>query len=141
MRTLGGKDGQMSEALTRQLIAAYFDAFNAGDHEAMLACLADDVAHDLDEGGREIGKDKFRWSLAMRARQFRETVSDVAVMVAEGGIRAAAEFTLHGVDLLARREMPEVSGGSRSLSAGIFFEVDDGLFSRVSEYRARPAAG
>ena len=31
---------------TAKLIRAYYDAFNAGDSEAMLSMLADDVIHD-----------------------------------------------------------------------------------------------
>lgn len=125
----------MSETSARQLIETYLDAFNAGDHEAMLACVADDVAHDPSEGGREIGKDKFRWSLGMHARHFRETVSDVAIMVAEGGGRAAAEFTLRGAYVSTREGLPEANGQSYSVLAGIFFEIDGGVFSRVTEYR------
>lgn len=125
----------MSEASARQLIETYLGAFNAGDHEAMLACLADDVAHDTGEGGRDIGKDKFRWSLGMQARHFRETASDIVIMVAEGGGRAAAEFTLRGTYVSTRTGLPAASGQSYALLAGIFFEIDDGALSRVTEYR------
>lgn len=125
----------MSKASTRQLIETYLRAFNAGDHETMLACLADNVAHDMSESGREIGKDKFRWSLGMQTRYFRETASDIAIMVAEDGGRAAAEFTLRGTYVSTRAGLPAASGQSYSLLAGIFFEIDDGLFSRVTEYR------
>ncbi|HWK63529.1 MAG TPA: ketosteroid isomerase-related protein [Rhizobiaceae bacterium] len=125
----------MSEASARQLIETYLEAFNAGDREAMLACIADDVAYDPSEGGREIGKDRFRWSLGMEARHFRETVSDVAIMVAEGGGRAAAEFTLRGTYLSTRAGLPAASGQSYSVLGGIFFEIDGGVFSRVTEYR------
>ncbi|MCA8081989.1 nuclear transport factor 2 family protein [Burkholderia cepacia] len=37
------------------LITAYYDAFNRGDREAMLSMLTDDVAHDLNQGAREVG--------------------------------------------------------------------------------------
>ena len=42
---------------TSNLIAAYYDAFNRGDREAMLSMLTDDVAHDLNQGARETGRD------------------------------------------------------------------------------------
>ncbi|MEI7987265.1 MAG: nuclear transport factor 2 family protein, partial [Armatimonadota bacterium] len=45
---------------TEALMRAYFDAFNRHDLEGMLATLADDVAHDINEGGREIGIDAYR---------------------------------------------------------------------------------
>ena len=37
-------------------IAAYFTAFNAGDTDAMLACLAEDIAHHVNEGNIRTGK-------------------------------------------------------------------------------------
>lgn len=37
-------------------VEAYFAAFNAGDIEAMLACVAEDVAHHVNEGQVRRGK-------------------------------------------------------------------------------------
>jgi len=124
----------MSEADTLALIRRYIDAFNAGDRDAMLACLSDDVAHDINQGERQIGKDKFRWFLGMMDRHYRERLEDVAVMVGEGGGRAAAEFTVRGTYLATAEGLPEANGQTYSLPAGIFFEVDDGLISRVTTY-------
>ena len=124
----------MTEAETRDLIRRYLDAFNAGDSETMLECLDDDVVHDINQGGREIGKEKFRWFNASMARHYRERLDDIAVMVAEGGVRAAAEFTVRGTYLATAEGLPPASGQTYSLPAGIFFEVDDGLISRVSTY-------
>ena len=45
---------------TAALIGAYYAAFNAMDVEAILACLDDDVAHDINQGDREVGKAAFR---------------------------------------------------------------------------------
>lgn len=124
----------MSEAETVKLIERYIDAFNAADSEAMLACLHEDVAHDINEGGREIGKDTFRWFLGMMARHYRERLTDVAIMVGQGGGRAAAEFTVHGTYLATAEGLPEATGQNYVLPAGIFFEIDDGLISRVTTY-------
>jgi steroid delta-isomerase-like uncharacterized protein len=116
------------------LIRRYIDAFNAGDRDAMLACLSDDVAHDINEGERQIGKEKFRWFLGMMDRHYRERLEDVVVMAGQGGGRAAAEFTVHGTYLATAEGLPEAKGQRYSLPAGIFFEVDDGLISRVTTY-------
>jgi ketosteroid isomerase-like protein len=43
--------------LSEALIRAYYYAFNRGDREAMLSLLTDDVAHDINQGGRETGKE------------------------------------------------------------------------------------
>jgi steroid delta-isomerase-like uncharacterized protein len=84
----------MSEAATIMLIRRYIDAFNAGDRDAMLACLSDDVAHDINEGERQIGKEKFRWFLGMMDRHYRERLEDVVVMArAAGGLRPSSPFT------------------------------------------------
>ena len=124
----------MSEAETIALIRRYIDAFNAGDRDAMLACLADDVAHDINEGERQIGRDKFRWFLGMMDRHYRERLEDVVVMAGQGGGRGAAEFTVHGTYLATAEGLPAANGQTYALPAGIFFEVDDGLISRVTTY-------
>lgn len=124
----------MSETETVALVERYIAAFNAGDSEGMLACLSEDVVHDINQGGREIGKDKFRWFNGMMKKHYREQLADVAVMVARGGGRAAAEFTVHGTYLATAEGLPEANGQTYSLPAGIFFDVDDGLISRVTTY-------
>ena len=124
----------MSEAETRALIVRFLDAFNAGDRDAMLACLADDVTHDINQGGREIGREKFRWFVAERARHFDERAGDVLVMVDEGGGRAAAEFTLRGSYTASAEGLPEASGQHYSVAAGAFFEIDGRLISRFTPY-------
>ena len=49
----------MSHAQTKDLIAAYYDAFNRGDTEAMEAMLHDDFEHHVNEGGIRRGKQGF----------------------------------------------------------------------------------
>ena len=124
----------MSGTGTTALIERYFAAFNAGDTDGVLACLDEDVAHDINQGGREIGRDKFRWFMGMMARHYREEMSDIVIMTDEAGGRAAAEFTLRGSYLSTVEGLPEAAGQNYSLRAGAFFEVDDGLISRVSTH-------
>ena len=124
----------MSQDETRALIKRYFAAFNASDYDAMEALLHDDVAHDINQGEREIGHDAFRRFNAQMARHYRETLRDIEIMVAESGIRAAAEFTVDGQYIATADGLPPASGQSYSLPAGIFFEVDDGRISRVSTH-------
>lgn len=124
----------MAEQETERLIRAYLDAFNASDSEAMLALLVEDVIHDINQGGREIGREKFRWFNAEMARHYAKELSDIAIMVAPGGGRAAAEFTVRGTYLQTAEGLPPANGQRYSLSAGIFFEIDDGLISRVTTY-------
>ena len=123
----------MSESDTRKLIERGLAAFNAGDHDGLIACLSEDVAVDLIGEEREIGRDKARWRLAALARHFRAEIADIAIMTAPGGLRAAAEFTVRGTYLAALEGFAPASGQAFRLPAGLFFDVDDeGLISRVT---------
>ena len=122
----------MSRDDTIALIRRYLEAFNAKDSDGMLDCLTDDVIHDINQGGREIGKEKFRWFNAKMSRHYDEELGDIAIMVDEHGGRAAAEFTVRGTYLSTDEGLPEANGQSYSLPAGIFFEIDDTLISRVT---------
>ncbi|MCU0831735.1 MAG: nuclear transport factor 2 family protein [Rhizobiaceae bacterium] len=124
----------MSRAATESLIHAYLDAFNAGDSDAMLSLMDDDIAHDINQGGREIGVEKFRWFNAVMKAHYRETLQDIVVMSSPDGMRAAAEFTVKGEYLSTADGLPEANGQRYSLPAGIFFEIDDGRITRVTTH-------
>lgn len=124
---------------TRALIMRFLKAFNEGDSAAMLACLADDVIHDINQGDREIGKEKFRWFVATRNRHFRESVGDIVVMTDEDGMHAATEFTLRGAYLSSVEGLPQATGQHYAIAAGSFFDVDDGRIARMSVHFNRTA--
>lgn len=119
---------------TRDLIEHYYDAFNRGDGAAMLACLGEDVVHDINQGERQEGKAAFAAFLAHMDRCYRERLSDIAIMVDDSGARAAAEFVVHGEYLATDEGLPDATGQRYVLPAGTFFEVRDGLIRRVSVY-------
>jgi steroid delta-isomerase-like uncharacterized protein len=120
--------------MSTELVCAYYDAFNRGDREGMLALLADHVAHDVNQGGREVGKDAFRRFLARMDRCYREEVTDILVMASPDGLRAAAEFTVHGTYLAADEGLPPARGQTYRLPAGAFFDVHGGHIARVTTY-------
>ncbi|GGC00187.1 hypothetical protein GCM10011494_18450 [Novosphingobium endophyticum] len=124
----------MSRQQTLDLIRRYYAAFNAGDGQGMLDCLAEHVAHDINQGGRHDGKDAFRAFLGHMARCYRERLDDVVVMASEDGARAAAEFVVHGEYLATDEGLPEAHGQKYILPAGAFFDVVDGRIARVSVY-------
>ncbi|HWL81421.1 MAG TPA: nuclear transport factor 2 family protein [Roseomonas sp.] len=119
---------------TETLIRSYYDAFNAGDVEAMLALLSEDVAHDINQGGREIGIPAFRAFMARMNTHYREQLRDIVVLTEPAGQRAAAEFTVHGTYLATDEGLPEARGQTYTLPAGAFFEVRDGRIARVSNF-------
>lgn len=120
----------MSEALVRR----YYDAFNAGDWEGMLGCLAEDVAHDINQGRRETGIEAFRAFLGRMERNYRERVEDLVVMATPDGHRASAEFTIHGTYLASDSGLPRAEGQNYVLPVGAFFAIRDGRISRVTNY-------
>lgn len=116
------------------LIGAYYAAFNAMDVEAILACLDDNVAHDINQGDRETGKLAFRAFLGRMDHAYSEQLRDIVIMTSEDGRRAAAEFIVDGIYKVADEGFPAAHGQSYSLSAGGFFEIADGKITRVSVY-------
>jgi steroid delta-isomerase-like uncharacterized protein len=119
---------------TAALVRRYYDAFNAGDGEAMLACLTDDVIHDINQGERRTGKEKFRAFNARMAHHYREQLENIAVMVSKDGTRAAAEFNVNGTYLATDSGLPEAKGQTYVLPAGTFFAIRDGKIARVTTY-------
>jgi steroid delta-isomerase-like uncharacterized protein len=119
---------------TMALIARYYAAFNAMDIEAILACLTDDVAHDINQGERETGKDAFRAFLGRMDHAYSEQLRDIIIMTSTDGARAAAEFMVHGVYKVADEGFPPAHGQSYVLPAGGFFDIKDGKIARVSVY-------
>ena len=116
------------------LIGAYYKCFNAGDRPGMLALLADDVAHDINQGGRDVGKPAFAAFLAHMDRCYRETLTDIVIMPAADGRHAAAEFFVRGEYLATDAGLPPAQGQRYGLPAGTFFEIRDGLIARVTTH-------
>lgn len=114
------------------LIRDYYAAFNAADWEGMLSMLTDDVIHDINQGGREHGKDAFRAFLARMDRCYREQLADIEVMGSDDGSRAAAEYVVHGEYLAGDEGLPPAHGQRYVLPGGAFFAIRDGRIARVS---------
>jgi steroid delta-isomerase-like uncharacterized protein len=119
---------------TVALISAYYDAFNRSDAAGMLALLTDDVAHDINQGARETGRDAFARFMDRMNGAYREKLTDIVVMATPDGARAAAEFVVHGEYLVAEEGLPPAHGQTYLLPAGAFFEVRNGQISRVSNF-------
>jgi len=122
----------MSRAETIALLDRYYAAFNAGDWAGMLDCLADDVAHDINQGARQVGKAAFAQFLAHMERCYRERLSDIVLMANDDGTRAAAEFVVHGAYIATDEGLPPASGQTYVLPAGAFIAVEAGRITRLS---------
>jgi steroid delta-isomerase-like uncharacterized protein len=117
-----------------ELIQAYYAAFNGGDREAFLALLTEDVRHDINQGGCEIGKATFRAFMERMDRCYSEQITDVVVMVSEEGHSASAEFVVHGTYKQTDEGLPLAQNQKYTLPGGAFFSVRDGKVARVSNY-------
>ena len=119
---------------TQDIISAYLAAFNRGDWPGMLALLADDVVHDINQGGAEHGKPAFAGFLDRMARCYREELRDIVVMVGADNDRAAAEFHVHGEYLETDAGLPPARGQRYALPGGAFFSLKDERINRVTMY-------
>ncbi|MCK9552672.1 ketosteroid isomerase-related protein [Aquamicrobium sp.] len=118
----------------KDIIFAYYDAFNRQDMDAFLGLLTDDVAHDINQGERQTGKDIFRSFMDKMNRSYRERLTDIVIMESADGTHGAAEFTVNGEYLATDEGLPEAKGQKYVLPAGAFFEIRDGKVARISNY-------
>ena len=123
---------------TEILIHSYYNNFNRKDVDGFLKVLADDVAHDINQGNREVGKIAFRSFLERMNRHYDEQIVDVHVMTNSDGSRAAAEFTVLGAYVGTDEGLPKARGQRYRLQAGAFFELKGGKIARItSTYNVR----
>lgn len=116
------------------LIQGYYDAFNRADWAGMIERLSDDVAHDLNQGPRETGREAFTAFLQRMDRSYAEQLRDIVVIASADGTRAAAEYVVHGRYLVADAGLPAANGQTYVLPGGAFFDLRDGRIARVSNY-------
>lgn len=116
------------------LVRNYYETFNRGDREALLALLTGEVVHDINQGASERGREAFRAFLGRMDRCYREQVVELVVMAAADGSRAAAEFFILGSYLHADDGLPPAHGQSYRLRVGAFFEIEAGRIARVTNY-------
>lgn len=119
---------------TLDLVRRYYDAFNRGDTAGMLALLADDVRHDVNQGGQRIGKAKLKEFCDHMSRCYSERLENMVIMASEDGKRAAAEFVVHGRYTTSDEGLPPATGQAYILPAGAFLAIDKGRITRVTTY-------
>ena len=125
-------DGNRRQDRATELVLTYYTAFNRGDWEGMLALLTDDVAHDLNQGNRETGREAFATFLSRMDASYREQLRDIVVLATLDGQRAAAEYVVHGEYHSTDEGLPPASGQKYVLPGGAFFEIRDDRIARVT---------
>jgi steroid delta-isomerase-like uncharacterized protein len=124
----------MTATSTQTLIARYYEAFNRGDSDGMLACLADDVVHDVNQGERRTGKEAFRAFNARMTHCYKEKLENIVIMSSADGARGSAEFNVLGTYKNTDEGLPPAKGQKYVLPAGAFFAVKNGQITRVTNY-------
>ena len=129
-RYLTTYDGAVTDI---ELVTSYYAAFNRGEWDAMCDHLTEDVAHDLNQGGRELGRATFRAFLDRMNRSYREQLRDIVVMAGPAG-HAGAEYIVEGTYLATDAGLPPATGQRYTLPGGAFFTIRDGKIARVTNY-------
>ena len=124
----------MTQSDTLALVRRYYDAFNRGDVKAMADCLSDDVVHDVNQGGRRMGKQAFLEFSAHMDACYSEQLEEMVVMASDDGARAAAEFMVNGVYKATDSGLPPAKGQTYRLPAGAFLDIHNGKITRVTTY-------
>ena len=119
---------------TVELLQQYYDAFNRQDMEAFLNLLTEDVVHDINQGGRDVGKAVFAAFMDRMNAHYREQIVDLSISSNEDGSRAAVEFRVLGEYVSTDEGLPEANGQTYDLPAGAFFEIRDGKVARITNY-------
>ncbi|MBI1777191.1 MAG: nuclear transport factor 2 family protein [Proteobacteria bacterium] len=116
------------------LIRQYYNRFNAGDWDGMIGLMAEDVAHDINQGGREIGRDAFRRFLERMARSYREQVGELVVMTEPKGRHVGVEYVVSGAYVATDTGLPPARGQTYRLPGGAFFDLAKGRIARIANY-------
>ena len=124
----------MPAADTVALVARYLDAANRRDAAGMLACVADDVVHDANQGVRRTGKAAFADYCSHVMACYEERLEDIVVMATPDGGRAAAEYNIVGTYVATDPGLPPANGQAYRLPGAVLFAVRDGRIARVTNY-------
>lgn len=127
-------DGNRAADRAIEVVLAYYAAFNRGDWDEMLSLLADNVAHDINQGARETGREAFEAFLQRMNRCYREQLKDIVVMANQAGTRVAAEYVVHGEYLADDTGLPPARGQKYVLAGGAFFDMRGGRIARITNY-------
>lgn len=116
------------------IIENYYRAFNEKRFADMMELLHPDVVHDINQGVRQHGKGTFTKFMEGMNRHYDEHLTDMVVMYSADATRAAAEFICRGTYLTTAEGLPPARGQRYSLPVGAFFEIREGLITRVTNY-------
>ena len=120
------------------IVQQYYQCFNRKDWNGMLALLASDVRHEVNQGDTRIGIDRYTAFLQHMDECYDEQLSDLVFFTEPAGRRVACEFTVNGVYTKTDGDLVLARNQTYVLPAGAFLEVADGKITRVTTYYNLP---
>lgn len=120
--------------IAASLVRDYIGALNADNTDGVLELMSDDVIHDVNQGERRRGRDRYRAFHARMMHHYEERLHDPVVMVSRDGTRAAVEYNVKGVYKVTEQGLPPASEQPYALPGGTFFEIENGRISRITTY-------
>jgi len=124
----------MKREETVKLIREYYHAFNTGDMKTFFDLMSTDIEHDINQGKRELGKEKFHHFMERMNKCYREKITDLVIFASDSGDRAATEFMVEGTYLATDQGLPPAHHQQYKLPGGAFFAIKEGKISRVTNY-------
>lgn len=116
----------------RDLLQGYFNALNERDIRACLARVSDELILQPNQGFTEHGRNAFAGFLERQLHCYREVLEPLVILVDPQGRHAACEYRVSGEYLATDDGLPEACGQRYEMRVGAFFDIRDGLISRIS---------
>lgn len=117
-----------------QTVQNYYDSFNRGDMEHFLDLLTQDIAHDINQGGLEIGKEAFHHFMEKMNRHYKEQATQLVILANDEGTSVSAEFFIEGTYLTTDPGLPPANGQKYRIRCGAFFDLKGNKISRITIY-------
>lgn len=122
-----------------KIIHDYYSAFNRRDWNGMLSLMDSKVQHDISQGATEVGKEAFAKFLNVMDEHYSEKVVDLCVFQnLDEPTRFAAEFFIEGTYKKTQKSLPVARNQFYKIRVGAFFEVKNGVITRVSNHYNLP---
>lgn len=124
----------MAAKTCRQLVEAYYTAFNSKNYSLMLELVDPEVHHEVNEGELKVGKEIFSRFLVHMEKCYDETLEEMQFFESGDAQRCAVEFYVRGKYLQTDGGLPEAHGQTYHIRAGAFFESRGERITRVTTY-------
>lgn len=117
-----------------QIIKQYYDHFNAGDLEAFISLLDEQIIHEINQGETQVGKESFYEFMKHMQHCYDEKVDELVIMANEDNNCLAAQFVVKGVYKATDADLVAANNQPYTLTAGAFFEIENEKITRVTSY-------